>query len=83
MNRKRLPNTRPSVTDKISVGGHELYIIVGFYDNMQPGEIFIKIAKQGSTMSGLVDGWAVLASMLLQSGWSWSLIANKMSNMRF
>jgi hypothetical protein len=60
--RKRLPHTRRSVTHKFGISGHEGYVIVGLFDDGQPGEVFIKMAKQGSTMSGLVDTIAILIS---------------------
>ena len=81
--RLRLPDTRSSVTRKCSVGSWELYVTVGFYDNRQPGELFVKIAKHGSTTSGLMDGVAVMASMLLQYGVPWNSIAAKFKNTAF
>jgi len=54
--RRKLPDERKSITHKFSVGGHEGYIIVGMYEEGTPGEIFIKMAKEGSTLSGFMDG---------------------------
>ncbi|MDX1419492.1 MAG: vitamin B12-dependent ribonucleotide reductase, partial [Rubricoccaceae bacterium] len=67
--RKRLPDERPSVTHKFSVAGHEGYLHVGLYpDTDLPGEIFITMAKQGSTIAGLMDSFATAISLALQYG---------------
>jgi ribonucleoside-diphosphate reductase alpha chain len=66
--RKRLPSERNSITHKFSVAGHEGYIIVGMYENGQPGEIFIQMNKEGSTLSGIMDAWAITLSLGLQYG---------------
>jgi ribonucleoside-diphosphate reductase alpha chain len=66
--RHRLPEERPSLTHKFSIAGHEGYITVGLYPNGQPGEIFIKMAKEGSTVSGLMDSFATAVSLSLQHG---------------
>jgi hypothetical protein len=83
MKRIKLPVTRSSVTSKIGVGMFEMYVTVGFYENRQPGEVFVKVAKNGSTISGLMDGIAVMISMCLQSGWTMTAICNKMRHTRF
>ncbi len=57
--RRKLPSERRSITHKFSVGGHEGYITVGMYEDGAPGEIFIKMAKEGSTLSGFMDGFAL------------------------
>ena len=62
--RHRLPEERPSLTHKFSIAGHEGYITVGLYPNGQPGEIFIKMAKEGSTVSGLMDAFATAISLV-------------------
>jgi ribonucleoside-diphosphate reductase alpha chain len=54
-NRHRLPNERPAITHHFAVGGHEGYLTVGLYPNGQPGEIFIRMAKEGSTIAGLME----------------------------
>ena len=54
-NRHRLPDERPAITHHFAVGGHEGYLTVGLYPNGQPGEIFIRMAKEGSTIAGLVE----------------------------
>jgi ribonucleoside-diphosphate reductase alpha chain len=66
--RRRLPDDRQALTHKFSVGGQEGYITVGLYDDGSPGEVFVKMSKQGSTVSGLVDSLAIAWSMALQHG---------------
>src|SRR6267143_4140665 len=66
--RHKLPDERKSATHKFSVAGHEGYIIVGMYEEGSPGEIFIKMAKEGSTLSGFMDGLALSISIGLQYG---------------
>lgn len=82
--RIKLPDERPSITHKFSVGGFESYLTVGFYpDTMKPGETFITIAKEGSTISGLFDTIATLISMSLQSGVPLKTLVRKFKDMRF
>lgn len=82
--RVKLPDERPSVTHKFSVGGFESYLTVGFYpDTMRPGETFITTAKEGSTISGLFDTIATLVSMCLQSGVPLKTLVGKFKDMRF
>ena len=57
--RRKLPSERRSITHKFTIGGHEGYITVGMYDDGAPGEVFIKMAKEGSTLSGVMDGFAL------------------------
>lgn len=83
INRKRLPDTRSSITHKFEVAQHEGYITVGFYDDGRPGEVFIKIAKHGSTISGLLDTIAVLTSLTLQYGVPVEVLARKFEFTRF
>lgn len=66
--RHKLPDERTSITHKFSIAGHEGYIIVGMYKCGVPGEIFIKMAKEGSTLSGFMDGLALSISIGLQPG---------------
>ena len=66
--RHRLQEERASITHKFSIAGHEGYITVGLYPSGQPGEIFIKMAKEGSTVSGLMDAFATSISLALQHG---------------
>jgi ribonucleoside-diphosphate reductase alpha chain len=68
--RRRLPLTRRSITHKFSIAGHEGYLTIGLFDDGTPGEVFIKIAKEGSTLSGLVQGFCRAFSLALQYGLS-------------
>jgi len=81
--RRRLPDERQSITHKFTVGGHEGYITVGKYGDGQPGEIFITMSKEGSTISGLMDTIATMTSMALQYGVPLNVLVNKFSHMRF
>ncbi len=82
--RKRLPDERNSYTHKFSVGGHEGYLHIGLYpDTGQPGEIFITMAKEGSTISGLMDAFATSISIALQYGVPLEDLCSKFSHMRF
>ncbi len=82
--RKKLPDERPSITHKFSVGGHEGYITVGLYpDTQMPGEIFVTMSKEGSTISGLMDGFATAISLALQYGVPVSTLVNKFIHSRF
>src|SRR6266851_6866519 len=81
--RRKLPDERKSLTHKFSIGGHEGYIIVGMYEEGGPGEIFIKMAKEGSTLSGFMDGLALSISIGLQYGVPLKAIVDKLTNTRF
>lgn len=82
--RIKLPEERPSVTHKFSVAGHEGYLTVGMYpDTKKPGETFITIAKEGSTVSGLFDVIATLISVSLQSGVPLKMLVKKFKDLRF
>jgi ribonucleoside-diphosphate reductase alpha chain len=81
--RNRMPLERPSLTHKFSIGGHEGYITVGLYPNGQPGEIFIRMAKEGSIISGLMDSFATSVSLGFQHGVPLSVFCGKFSHMRF
>ena len=82
--RKRLPDERPSVTHKFSVAGHEGYLHVGLYpDTGLPGEIFITMAKQGSTIAGLMDSFATAISLAFQYGVPLDDLSRKFSHVRF
>ena len=82
--RKRLPDERPSVTHKFSIAGHEGYLHIGLYpDTQMPGEIFITMAKQGSTIAGLMDAFATAISISLQYGVPLEDLCSKFSHMRF
>ncbi len=81
--RRKLPDERNSVTHKFSVGGHEGYITVGLYDDGTPGEVFIAMAKEGSTISGLMDTLATSISYGLQYGVPLKFFVDKFSHVRF
>ena len=81
--RHKLADERLSVTHKFNVGGHDGYITVGLYKNGEPGEIFITMAKEGSTVSGLVDSFACAVSLALQHGVPLKLLCEKFSHTRF
>ncbi|MGI9540369.1 MAG: vitamin B12-dependent ribonucleotide reductase [Miltoncostaeaceae bacterium] len=81
--RRRLPDDRQALTHKFSVGGQEGYITVGLYDDGSPGEVFVKMSKQGSTVSGLVDSLAIAWSMALQHGVPVEALISKYVDHRF
>jgi ribonucleoside-diphosphate reductase alpha chain len=81
--RRRLPDTRHSITHKFSIEGHEGYITVGTYEDGSPGEIFITMAKEGSTISGMMDAFATSISLTLQYGVPLKDLVNKFGHMRF
>ncbi len=81
--RERLPDTRQSITHKFSVSGHEGYITVGLYPDGRPGELFITMAKEGSTIGGLMDCFGTAVSMSLQYGVPLEVYVNKFSHTRF
>ena len=81
--RRRLPTDCSSYRHKFEVAGHEGYIHVGFYDDGTPGEIFIKMAKEGSTISGLMDTLATLTSLSLQYGVPLAALVTKFSHVRY
>ncbi|MCE3017305.1 MAG: vitamin B12-dependent ribonucleotide reductase [Pirellula sp.] len=81
--RERLPDTRNSVTHKFSIAGHEGYISVGLYPDGRPGEVFITMAKEGSTVGGLMDSFGTSTSIALQYGVPLEVLVNKFSHTRF
>lgn len=81
--RRRLPDDRVAMTHKFSVGGQEGYITVGLYDDGSPGEVFVKMSKQGSTVSGLMDSVAIAWSMALQHGVPVESLISKYIDHRF
>ncbi len=81
--RHRLPGERASVTHKFAIAGHEGYITVGLYPNGYPGEIFIRMAKEGSTVSGLMDSFATAISISLQHGVPLRVLCEKFAHTRF
>jgi ribonucleoside-diphosphate reductase alpha chain len=81
--RHRLPDERPALTHKFSIAGHEGYITVGCFEDGTPGEIFLRMAKEGSTISGLMDAFATSISLALQYGVPLKALIDKFSHMRF
>jgi ribonucleoside-diphosphate reductase alpha chain len=81
--RHKLPDERTSITHKFSIGGHEGYLTVGKYEDGAPGEIFIKMAKEGSTLSGIMDAFALSVSIALQYGVPLRALVDKFVNSRF
>ena len=81
--RRKLPDERQAITHKFSIAGHEGYITVGMYDDGKPGEVFLVMAKEGSTVSGLMDGFATSLSLALQYGVPLEAIVDKFSHTRY
>ncbi len=81
--RRRLPETRMAVNHKFNIAGHEGYLNVGLFENSQPGELFITMAKEGSTIGGLMDTIATLTSIALQYGVPLATLVKKFSHQRF
>ena len=81
--RRRLPDTRQSVTHKFTIGDCDGYVIVGLYDDGRPGELFLKIAKDGSAISGFADAVGVLTSLALQHGVPVETLVRKFQYVRF
>ena len=81
--RRRLPDTRESLTHKFNVAGHEGYLIVGLYEDGTPGELFITMAKEGSTIGGLMDSLGTAISVALQYGVPVQSLVNKFAHQRF
>jgi ribonucleoside-diphosphate reductase alpha chain len=81
--RRKLPDERSAVTHKFNVAGHEGYVTVGLYDDGAPGELFIVMAKEGSVVSGLMDGFATSVSMALQYGVPLKVLCDKFTHTRF
>jgi ribonucleoside-diphosphate reductase alpha chain len=81
--RRKLPQTRKSLTHKFDIAGHEGYITVGLYDDGRPGEVFVTMHKVGSTINGLVDAWATSVSLNLQYGIPVDVLFNKFRHQKF
>ena len=81
--RHRLPDERRAITHKFDIQGHEGYVTVGLYEDGQPGELFVTMAKEGSTISGLMDAFATQTSYALQFGVPLQFMVDKFSHMRF
>jgi len=81
--RRRLPDTRTAITHKFDIAGHEGYLTVGLFEDQQPGELFITMAKEGSTIGGLMDSVGTLTSMSLQYGVPLEALVKKFAHQRF
>ncbi len=81
--RRKLPDERRSITHKFNVAGHEGYVTAGLFDDGKPGEIFLRMSKEGSTISGLMDSFATAISLTLQYGVPLEALVNKFTHMRF
>jgi ribonucleoside-diphosphate reductase alpha chain len=81
--RRRLPDTRQSLTHKFNIEGHEGYITVGLFEDGTPGELFVTMAKEGSTLSGMMDAFATSVSLLFQHGVPLPHLVEKFGHMRF
>jgi ribonucleoside-diphosphate reductase alpha chain len=82
-NRYKLPDERASFTHKFSIGGHEGYLTVGLYPDGTPGEIFVRMAKEGSVIAGLMDSFATAISLALQHGVPLHVLIEKFKGTRF
>ncbi|MEJ7602440.1 MAG: vitamin B12-dependent ribonucleotide reductase, partial [Kofleriaceae bacterium] len=82
-NRYKLPDERASFTHKFSIGGHEGYITTGMYEDGSPGEIFVRMAKEGSVIAGLMDSFATSISLALQHGVPLHILIDKFKGTRF
>lgn len=81
--RRRLPETRHSLTSKVTANGFDAYVVTSFYENRQPGEIFLHVAKEGSFVKGILDTVAIQASIMLQYGVPASVLLTKWEHMTF
>jgi ribonucleoside-diphosphate reductase alpha chain len=81
--RRRLPDTRMAINHKFDIAGHEGYLTVGLFESGQPGELFVTMAKEGSTIGGLMDSVGALTSLSLQYGVPLDALVNKFSHQRF
>ena len=82
-NRHRLPDERVGITHHFSIAGHEGYLTIGLYPNGQPGEIFVRMAKEGSTIAGLMECFGTVVSVSLQHGVPLKVLCDKLSHTRF
>lgn len=81
--RRRLPDERQSITHKFSIAGHEGYVTVGMFEDGMPGELFVTMSKEGSTISGLMDSFATSISIALQYGVPLKVLVDKFSHARY
>lgn len=82
-NRERLPTDRRSVVHKLKIDGHKAYMTVGFYPDGRPGELFVTLGKDGSTMAGMMKTISILTSICLQHGISIEYLRSKFEGMKF
>lgn len=83
LQRRHLPDERQSITHKFTINTHEGYLIVGLYPNGRPGELFVRMAKEGSTLGGLMDAWATVMSIALQYGVPPDVLTTKLKGTRY
>ena len=83
LRREVLSQTRRSLTHKFAINGHEGYLTIGLFDDGRPGEIFIKMSKEGSTLSGLIQGFCRAFSLCLQHGLALNAACERFRGMRF
>jgi ribonucleoside-diphosphate reductase alpha chain len=83
MKRRRLPNERRSITHRFKIGGEKGFLVAGLYEDGTPGELFIHISKEGSTLSGVLDSFAVMVSMGLQYGIPIDVMVKKFKQVHF
>ena len=81
--RRHLPDERPAITRRFEIGGTKCYVTVGLFADGSPGEVFVRIAKTGGTLSGLLDNWAITMSLALQHGVPLETLIDKMAYTRF
>jgi ribonucleoside-diphosphate reductase alpha chain len=81
--RRKLPDERQSITHRARIANHKFYITVGLYEDGTPGELFLKAAKEGSSLSGMMDSFAINFSLALQYGVPLAALVRKFSNSRF
>lgn len=81
--RQRMPDERKGLVHHFSVGGHEGYVVVGLYEDGRPGEMFIRMAKAGSSINGLMDSFGIAVSLALQYGVPLKVLCDKFSHTRF
>jgi ribonucleoside-diphosphate reductase alpha chain len=81
--RRRLPETRRSITHKFGIGAMECYVTVGLYEDGRPGEIFINPGKQGSTLSGILDSFAMTFSVAMQYGAPLEVMVEKLAHQQY
>jgi ribonucleoside-diphosphate reductase alpha chain len=83
VDRQKMPTTRNSLTHKFAIAGHEGYLTIGLFEDGQPGELFIKISKAGSTLSGMVQAFCRAISLAMQFGLSLEETVGRFKGMRF